>query len=202
MRILQSCRSATGFLMTDTSSDEWIRVDYGDLYLPRSVAKTTTTLAPTIPISVRNPSAAAGSEVVVRARALMDTGAYMSAAPMWATEQLGIVLDEKSKQPTFSASGTFEAYRTKIGVVAAKLGRWSDIGVVKALVPDTEPSRDPTSRVPFLLGRDGFFTKYRACFDEVGKVTWLCRIDDNPTAAAIRWPALRPTTALGGSSRI
>lgn len=53
----------------------------------------------------------------------MDTGAYMSAAPMWAAEQLGIVLDEKSKQPAFSASGTFEAYRTKIGVVAAKLGR-------------------------------------------------------------------------------
>ncbi len=187
--------------MTDSSSDGWIRVDYMGARSKTSDARPPTALAPTIPINVRNPGAAAGSRVVVRARGMMDTGAYMSAAPMWAAEQLGIVLDEESKQPVFSASGTFEAYRTKIGV-AAKLGKWSDIGVVKALVPDTEASRDPTSHVPFLLGRDGFFNKYRACFDEVGKVTWLCRIDDNPTASAIRWPALRPTTALCGSSRI
>ena len=63
------------------------------------------------------------------------------------------------------------------------------IGIVGAPVPDTEPSRDPTSHVPFLLGRDGFFDTYEApkfgaYFDEAKKAVWLRRAGGGPPAAA------------------
>ena len=149
------------------------------------VAMTTTALAPTVSINVRNPGPM-GVGKVVQARGVMDTGANVSAVPMWAARRLGIVLNKESRQPAFGASGTFEAYRVKINVEAKLGGRWVDIGIVAALVPDTEPSRDPASRVPFLLGRIGFFDKYSACFDEAEKVAWLRRVGGSPVGAAAR----------------
>ena len=103
-----------------------------------------------------------------------------------AAEQLGIALNKESKQPAFGASGTFEAYRVKINVEAKMGGRWVDVGTVEAPVPDTEPSRDPASRVPFLLGRGGFFDKYSACFDEAEKAAWLRRVGGSPVTVANR----------------
>ena len=171
--------------MIDTSSQGWVRVDYMSARSRPDDAGNTTP-APIVLINVRNPSAAGGGKEVMRARGVMDTGANVSAVPMWAARRLGIALNKESKQPAFGASGTFEAYRVKIGVEAKLGGRWVDIGTVEALVPDTGPSRDPSSRVPFLLGRFGFFDKYRACFDEAEKVAWLRRVGGNPVGAAAR----------------
>ena len=171
--------------MADILSQGWIRVDYMSMRSTTGGATSTTALAPAILTNMRNPSAVGGGEVV-QARSVMDTGANVSAVPMWAAEQLGIALDKESRQPAFGASGTFEAYRVKINVEAKMGGRWVDIGTVEALVPDTEPSRDPASRVPFLLGRFGFFDKYSACFDEAEKAAWLRRVGGNPVGAAAR----------------
>lgn len=171
--------------MTCASSDGWIRVDYMGARPTTDDGRATTSLVPAVPINVRNPGAAAGSEKVVRGRGVMDTGANMSAVPMWAAEQLGIALKKESKQVAFGVSGTFEAYRVRICVEARLGSRWADIGVIEALVPDTEPSRDPTSHVPFLLGRNGFFDKFGAYFDEVKKAVWLRRAGGGPPAAAV-----------------
>ena len=40
----------------------------------------------------------------------------------------------------------------------------------------------PDSRVPFLLGRDGFFDKCNACFDEAERAAWLRRAGGGPVA--------------------
>ena len=104
--------------------------------------------------------------------------------PMWAAEQLGIALGDETLQPAFNASGRFEAYRVRVSIDAKIGSEWAGIGVVEALVPDTEPSRRPDSRVPFLLGRDGFFDKYSACFDESDRAAWLRRVGGSPAAAA------------------
>ena len=166
----------------DASSQGWIRVEYRDAYASATGAEVAAAMAaPAVMISVRNPSAATGAGAV-HARGLLDTGASVSSIPMWAAEQLGIALDEESLRLAFSATGGFEAYRVKIGLNAKIGGAWTSIGVVKALVPDTEPSRSPDSKVPFLLGRDGFFDKYSACFDEAEKTAWLRRVGGGPAA--------------------
>ena len=170
--------------MTDALPRGWTRVEYMNVHAPSAGrAKVATAVAPAVMINVRNPGAVPGGrEEVVRARGLLDTGASMSSMPMWAARRLGIALDEGSLQPAFNASGRFEAYRAKIDI-NAKLGdMWTSIGVVEALVPDTEPSRSPGSRVPFLLGRDSFFDKYSACFDEAEKTAWLRRAGGGPAA--------------------
>ena len=171
--------------MADALSQGWIRVDYMSTRSTTDSASVTTALAPAILTNVRNPNAGGGGKVM-QAKSVMDTGANVSAVPMWAARRLGIALNKESKQEAFGASGTFEAYRVKISVEAKLGGRWVDIGTVAALVPDTGPSRDPASRVPFLLGRIGFFDKYSACFEETKKVAWLRRVDGNPVAAAAR----------------
>ena len=148
-------------------------------------ARIADALAPAVLINVMHPGAAADSKEVVRGMAVLDTGAHVSAAPMWAARRLGIELDEGTRQLAFGASGTFKAYLADVHVAAELGAEWDDIGVVKALFPDTAASRDPTSRVPFLLGRNGFFSKYSACFDEGRKEVWLRRAEGNPPVAAI-----------------
>lgn len=69
--------------MIDASLQGWIRVDYMSARSKQGDAENTTTLAPVILINVKNPSATAGGDKVVRARGVMDTGANVSAVPMW-----------------------------------------------------------------------------------------------------------------------
>ena len=111
----------------------------------------------------------------------------MSSMPMRTAEQLNIALDDESLQPAFNASGQFKAHRVRVSIDAKIGDGWAGIGVVEVLVPDTELSRRPDSHVPFLLGRDGFFDKYSACFDEAGRAAWLRRVGGSP-AAATGWP--------------
>ena len=68
--------------MVDASSQGWIRVDYMSMRSTTGEASSTTALAPAILTNVRNPSAVGGGKVV-QARGVMDTGANVSAVPMW-----------------------------------------------------------------------------------------------------------------------
>ena len=70
--------------MIDTSSRGWVRVDYMSARAKPGDAGNATTLAPIVLINVRNPGAISDSEQVVQARGVMDTGANVSAVPMWA----------------------------------------------------------------------------------------------------------------------
>lgn len=102
----------------------------------------------------------------IRADGVIDTGASVSALPLWAVWHMGIVVGEESAKPAFSASGKFIAYSTRVGMEAMYDGNWVDIGVIDVLAPDTPLSRDPSANLPFLLGRNGFFNKFNMCIDE------------------------------------
>ena len=86
----------------------------------------------------------------VRAKALLDTGASVSSVPMWSLDQMGIAADKGSRQEVFGPSSGFHAYDVKIGVEVEHNEGWLDIGAINVIVPDTEWSRDPRFRIPFL----------------------------------------------------
>ena len=109
---------------------------------------------------------------------MIDTGASVSALPLWAVWYLGIAVGKESAKPAFSASGKFTAYGTRVGMEVMHDGKWVDIGVIDALAPDTPLSRDPSANLPFLLGRNGFFNKFNACIDEADRAVWIRRAAD------------------------
>ena len=78
-------------------------------------------------------------------------------------------------QLSLGAGGGFASYRVRVGILVQIGGRWLDIGVVAALSPDTEPSRQRSAHQPFLLGRDGLLDKLGVCFDERGRTMWIRR---------------------------
>ena len=103
-----------------------------------------------------SPTDASG--LAVRVRALLDTGASVSSVPMWLLYRMGASVDKGSRYEVFGASGGFYAYKAKIGVEIEHNEGWLDIGVISVIVPDTEWSRNPRFRLPFLLGRGAFST--------------------------------------------
>ena len=116
--------------------------------------------------------------------AVLDTGATVSSVPMWLLEQLGISVDEGSRRTVFGAGGDFDAHAVKVGVEIDHNNGWFDIGVVDALAPDTPQSRDPKFRLPFLLGRRGFFDRFDTCFSESERAVWLRRVGGWPQGGA------------------
>lgn len=104
---------------------------------------------------------------------MIDTGAVTSAMPLWAANDLCISLDEGSKRRMVSGSGWFEAYQTVIGLDISYNDKWIEVGDIDTVVPDTEISRDPAHRQPFLLGRGGFLEKFQMFMDEAEKEVWL-----------------------------
>lgn len=112
----------------------------------------------------------------IQGNATVDTGAMITAVPLWAVHRLGIAVDEDSKQAAFGVGGRIDAYRIQVGIEVWIDGRWWDIGVVEALSPDTEWSRRESSRLPTLLGRNGFLDKFNVCFDEPNKAMLFRKI--------------------------
>ena len=105
--------------------------------------------------------------------AMVDTGATISSVPLWMVHRLGIAVSEDSKQPAFGVGGQIDAYCIQVGVEAWIDGTWTDNDVVPALSPDTEWSRRQRARLPILLGRNGFLSRYNVCFDDPNKAMWL-----------------------------
>lgn len=157
------------------------RVGYTDMEVPGKIGSPRANL-PALFIRMRpfdvNPAGASGRDV--RTKALLDTGASVSLAPMWSIYQMGVTLDKGSRHEVFGPSGSFYVYDTEIGVEIDDNEGWLDIGVISAVVPDTEWSRDPKFRLPFLLGRQGFFDKFDMCISESQKAVWLRKIGGWP----------------------
>lgn len=162
----------------DASSQEWVRVGYADMGPATKGGGNPAILAPAIPIIVRNPLERDLPDVsnVVRAMAIVDTGATRSSIPMWAALQLGIVRDGDVKRPAFGVGGRLVGYRKEIGIKAWIGSSWLDAGISTALVPDTKRSRNKSGGQPFLLGRDGFLDRVNVCFDEPNKEMRLRRV--------------------------
>ena len=132
--------------------------------------------APAVPIRVQNPAARAVPESLhAKGAGLIDTGANVSVVPLRAALELGIAMDESGKQSSLGAGGGFDSYSIEVGIQVWIGGRWRDIGAARALSPDTESSRRRGSRLPFLLGRDGFLDKFNVCFDEQDRTVWIRR---------------------------
>ena len=93
----------------------------------------------------------------VQGHGLLDSGAALSVVPLWPLHKLGTPVIEKTKRVMYSVSGMFEAYNADIDMEMRYGGRWLGMGTIKVAAPDTAWSRDPNSRLPFLLGLDGFF---------------------------------------------
>ena len=115
---------------------------------------------------------------------MLDTGATVSSVPMWLLRRLGISVDEGSRLTVFGAGGDFDAHGVEIGAGIEHNRGWLDIGVVDALVPDTARSRDPKFRLPFLLGRRGFFDRFDAYISESRRAVWLRRVGGWPQGDA------------------
>ena len=131
--------------------------------------------APVVHTMLRNPLEAAQPHAppTVRGQGMVDPGASVPVVPLWAVRKLGIAVDEKDRQPLLGAGGGFASYMVRVGILVRIGGRWLDIGVVRALSQDTEPSRRRSSHMPFLLGRNGFLDKFSVCFDERDSAMWI-----------------------------
>ena len=154
---------------------DWTRFEYMSVPVPpREVGAPTAARLPALAVRIRPANAPPGlDERVVRSRGQLDTGATASAVYMWMLWQLGIPIDEGTRQMIYSASGTFWAYRANLGMEILCRRSWLDIGVANVLVPDTPWSRDPGAHRPLLLGLNGFFDKTRMCIDHSREVFWL-----------------------------
>lgn len=96
----------------------------------------------------------------VQGHGLPDTGAALSVVPLWPLRRLGTPVSEKTKRVMYSVSGMFEAYNADIAAEMQHDNRWLGTGTIKADAPDTAWSRDSNSRLPLLLGLDGFFSRF------------------------------------------
>ena len=159
----------------------WARFDYQSVPVPSTAGGArATALLPALMVRARPASTPPGlGRRNIRARAQLDTGADLSAVPMWMLEELAIPLDKKTRRQIYSVSGKLWAYAVKLGMEIRCGGTWLDIGEAEVLVPDTPWSRDPDSRRPILLGLNGFFDRVRMCIDHLSKTFWI-----GPPAAA------------------
>lgn len=161
------------------------RVGYTDMEIPAETGPSHAS-SPAIFIRIRpfNIDPADARNCMVQAKALLDTGASVSSVPMWSLDKMGIVVDEGSRRAVFGPSDAFYAYDIKIGVEIEHNEGWLDIGIISAVVPDTKQSHDPRFRIPFLLGRRGFFDKFDMCISESQKAVWLHKIGGWPQAGS------------------
>ena len=161
------------------------RVEYTSMEVPRRIGSPRA-IMPVLFIRMRpfDVDPADAGSLAVLAKALLDTGASVSSVPMWLLYKMGAVVDKGSRHEVFGASGSFYAYKAKIGVEIEHNEGWLDIGVINVVVPDTEWSRDPEFHLPLLLGRRGFFNKFDMCISESQKAVWLRKIGGWPQAGS------------------
>ena len=161
--------------ITDASPPDWVRMGYDVLRPPGEKGVINPAPVPVVQIAVRHPLAPALPDApnTVRRMGMVDTGASVTAVPLWAVQDMGIAVDMEGRRPSFGAGGGFDSYRIRVGIHVRIGGRWLDIGVVRAVSPDTESSRRRSAHLPFLLGRDGFLDKFSVCFDERDSAMWI-----------------------------
>lgn len=104
----------------------------------------------------------------------------MSVVPLWAIRKLGIPVRKESMRTMYSVSGKLKVYEVRVGLDMQYGSRRLDLGVIKAVAPNTAWSRDPNSRRPFLLGLAGFFDRFDVCISHAKKMFWLGKVGEWP----------------------
>lgn len=100
--------------------------------------------------------------------ALLDSGADISAIPKNVAEILGLKLDGK-RTPAYGIGGKVNSIETKMNIVVEKGHEHYLFEIpVKAILDDYD--------FPILLGRAGFFNKFKITFDESKEKILLKRI--------------------------
>lgn len=107
---------------------------------------------------------------------LVDSGADISSIPRRVAEIIGLRLDDATIKKTTSASEEFSTYRTTMYMEIIYEKKRVEVGEVDVAVPKTD-SKDENADEHILIGRRGFFDKYRVTFDDVKKTLRLNRIN-------------------------
>lgn len=133
---------------------------------------------PKIEIAIRkSPEPAnASNNPELRIFGLVDSGADISSIPRSMAEIIGLDLDDATVKTTRSASGEFSTYRTTMYLEIIYKEKRVGVGLVEVAVPKTDPKAENVEE-HILIGRRGFFDKYRVTFDEAQKIIKLSRID-------------------------
>lgn len=137
---------------------------------------------PAITVRIR-PSGSSPHDPSVPAipgRGMLDSGAAMSVVPLWAIRDLKVPVRKESKYTMYSVSGSLDVYEVDVSMEMRYGSRWLDLGVIRVVAPDTEWSRDPDSRRPFLLGLGGFFDRFDVSISHAKRLFWLGKVGHWP----------------------
>ena len=133
---------------------------------------------PVIEIVIKkDPESADASQYpAMRLFGLVDSGADIFYIPQSIATTIGLDLDETTVKTTKSASGEFSTYRTTMYVeIIHKKGK-VDVGLVDVAVSKTDPDAEDVKE-HVLIGRRGFFDKYKVTFNDTKEILHLSRIN-------------------------
>lgn len=133
---------------------------------------------PKIEIAIRKDpeSVDASNYPEVHIFGLVDSGADIFSIPLSMANTIGLDLDGTTVKITRSASGEFSTYRTTMYVEIIYKKKKVDVGLVEVAVPKTDPKAEDVKE-HILIGRRGFFDKYKVTFNDVQETLHLSRIN-------------------------
>lgn len=112
----------------------------------------------------------------LRVDGLVDSGADISFIPRRVAEIIRLRLDDATTKKTTSASEEFSTYRTTMYMEIIYKKKRVEVGEVEVAVPKTDRNVENAEEY-ILIGRCGFFDKYRITFDDAKEVLRLYRIN-------------------------
>ena len=115
-------------MIHDVPPSELKRVGYASVDVPAEAGSPSADV-PALYVRIRPPGIDLpySDDCMVKATAVLDTGASVSSIPMWPLWRLGIAADKGARQAAFGVQGDFQAYGVKIGVEIAHNNGWLDI---------------------------------------------------------------------------
>ena len=133
---------------------------------------------PKIEIAIRKDpeSVDASSYPEMHLFGLVDSGADIFSIPLSMANTIGLDLDDATVKTTRSASGEFSTYRTTMYVEIIYKKKKVDMGLVEVAVPKTDPNAEDVKE-HILIGRRGFFDKYKVMFNDAQEMLHLSRIN-------------------------
>ena len=133
---------------------------------------------PRIEIAIRKDpeSVDASSYPEIHIFGLVDSGADIFSIPLSMANAIGLDLDDATVKTTRSASGEFSTYRTTMHVEIIYKKRRVDVGLVEVAVPKTDPKAEDVKE-HVLIGRRGFFDRYKVTFNDALETLQLSRIN-------------------------
>ena len=92
--------------------------DYPSMRVPAAGGGLVATARPALWVRTRPHDHApwATGTVEVYAFGMIDSGAFVTAVPMWMLDKLGIAAGERTEVSAYGASGQLRAYKTMIGM--------------------------------------------------------------------------------------